>query len=307
VVLVAGLALWLGSRPRERDHRIVSVAVSSSGRWIAAGTRAGSITVLDRTSPNNLPRLLASAGDLNDLQFSPDERSLAIANRNLSTYDVKGLTLLRTQRGDGRNYGTARFSADGRRLLTITGAATIEVMDANSGEKQTSVCCSTIYGETGFDPDGTMIVTAGHWPALWDARSGKLVRRLTGDREFETFGPIAFDPVRGWILMGSQDGRVYSWDLRTGQRAATSSGRAGYVDGIATFRDSPWIAYGTRGGPIRLWNPDNGEERQVAGTAATSNLVAGVEPNSVVFGTEAGFVELWDIASSKLSQRYDLR
>jgi WD40 repeat protein len=254
-----------------------------------------------------LPRLHASTGELNDLQFSPDERSLAIANLNLTVYTVKDLTLLGTLRGDGRNYGTARFSADGRRLLTTTGAATIEVMDANSGETQTNICCSTIYGEAGFDPDGTMIVTAGHWPALWDARSGKLVRRLTRDREFEAFGPIAFDPVRGWIFMGSQDGRVYSWDLRTGQRTAISSGRAGYVDSTAAFGASPWIGYGTPGGPIRLWNPDNGEERQLAGAAATSNLVAGAEPNSVFFGTEAGFVELWDIASSKLSQRYDLR
>jgi len=220
---------------------------------------------------------------------------------------VASLRPLRSVRSDDRNYGTIRFSADGRSLLTTTGIATIEVFDADSGELQLKICCSTIGGEAALSPDGTLIVTAGHWPALWDARSGKLIRRLTGDREFLTFLPIAFDPVRGWVLMGSQDGRVYAWDPRTGQRVATSPGHAGYVDTIAVPKDSPWIAYASRGGPVRLWNPNSGIERAPRAMTASSNLVAGTQPRSIVFGTEAGFVELWDNAEETMSGRYDLR
>jgi WD40 repeat protein len=299
-----GIGLWFGAgRHSEPDRRIVSIAVSSSGRWIAAGTHTGSIALLDLGN-GSLQRISAGSGDLNDLQFSPDERFLAIANRNLS---VASLGSLQRLRSDDRNYGTIRFSSDGGRLLTITGSGTIEVLDAKSGELQLQICCSTIYGETAFSPDGTMIVTAGHWPALWDARSGKLVRRLTGDREFETFRPIAFDPVRGWVVMGSQDGRVYAWDLRTGQRAATSKGHPAYVDSIAVLKDSPWIAYATLGGPVRLWNPDNGMERFPENMTATSNLIAGTRPHSILFGTAAGSVELWDTAAEIMLQRFDAR
>jgi WD40 repeat protein len=241
-LFIATTGLWLGTKPRATDHRVVFIAVSSSGRWIAAGIRTGSIAVLDRDNPGTLQRIRDGAGLLNDLQFSPDQRLLAVANRGLTAYSVGGLNRLRSLRSDDRNYGTIRFSTDGRSLLTTTGVATIEVFDADSGELQLKICCSTIGGEGAFSPDGTLIVTAGHWPALWDARSGKLIRRLTGDREFLTFLPIAFDPVRGWVLMGSQDGRIYAWDLRTGQRAATSPGHAGYVDSIAVLNDSPWIA-----------------------------------------------------------------
>jgi len=238
------------------------------------------------------------AGVLNDLQFSPDERLLDVANRSLTAYFVGG-NRPRSVRSDDLNYGTIRFSADGRRLLTTTGAATIEAFDVDSGELQLEICCSTIGGEAAFSPDGSLIVTAGHWPAFWDARSGQLIRRLTSDREFLTFLPIAFDPRRGWVLMGSQDGRVYAWDLRTGQRAAASPGHTGYVDTIAVLKDSPWIAYASRGGPLRFWNPDSGIERALGATTASSNLVAGAQPHSILFGTDRGFVELWDTTEER--------
>jgi WD40 repeat protein len=304
---VASLVVWHESRrPRAVDHRIASMALSSSGRWIATGTGAGSITLLDLKLPWHRQRINASSGELNDLQFSPDERFLAIAKRRLTVHSVQDLSLSHSLRSDDRNYGTARFSSDGRRLLTITGSAAIEVLDTGSGELQLKICCSTIYGEIAFSPDGSMIVTAGHWPALWNAQSGNLLRRLTGDREFQTFRPIAFDVVRGWVLMGSQDGRVYAWDLRTGKRIATSGSQAGYVDTIAVPQGSPWVAYSSFGGPVRLWNPDNGIER-LLGPKTTSNLIAGTQPHSVLLGTESGFVELWNVSEKRMLNRYDLR
>jgi WD40 repeat protein len=281
--------------------------VSASGRWIAGGTRTGSIAVLDRDNPGILQRISDDAGVLNDLQFSPDERWLAVANRGLTAYSVADLSRPRSVRSDDRNYGTVRFSSDGRRLLTITGSATIELLNADSGKLELTVCCSTIGGEAAFSPDGSMIVTAGHWPAFWDSRSGKLIRRLTRDREFLTFLSIAFDPIRGGVVMGCQDGRVYAWDLQTGQRAAMSPGHAGYVDSLAVLSDSPWIAYASQRGQVRLWNPDSATERATRAMTASSNLVAGTRPHSILFGTEAGFVELWDTADEKMSSRFDLR
>jgi hypothetical protein len=91
-----------------------------------------------------------------------------------------------------------------------TGNSVIETIDVYSGALRFEVCCSSIYGEAVFTPDGQTIATAGHWPRLWDARSGQLIGQFTENREFETFGPIAFDAGRDEILMGSQDGRVYT-------------------------------------------------------------------------------------------------
>ena len=87
----------------------------------------------------------------------------------MSVHSVETQSQSRILRSDDRDYGTARFSSDRRRLLTITGSAAVEV---------------------------------------------------TVKPDLARMAPIAFDLVRGWVLMGSQDGRAYCSDVRTAQRTA---------------------------------------------------------------------------------------
>ncbi|MGH9629009.1 MAG: WD40 repeat domain-containing protein, partial [Bryobacteraceae bacterium] len=210
------LATW--DRPVER--RISNVALSRTGGWIAAGTTQGRVAVWNGSVGRATWQVNFDRGPLNDLQFSPDERLLVIAGKDLGLYAVGQPEALRFLRSDGRNYGTARFSRDRQNLLVITGRGIIEVLDSKSGATRLTICCSTVYGEVTFTPDEQSIANAGHRPRLWDSRSGQLIAQLTKDRKSYTFGPIAFDRPRGTILMGSQDGRVYCWDLASRQLIA---------------------------------------------------------------------------------------
>jgi WD40 repeat protein len=163
----------------------------------------------------------------------------------------------------------------------------IELLDGRSGATQLAICCSTVYGEVAFTPDERSIANAGHWPGLWDSRSGQLMARLTKDRQFHAFGPIAFDQAHGTILMGSQDGRVYCWDLTTRQLTALSPAHAEYVNTIVVS-STGLVAYAGFGGTVRLWNPRTGEEHSLAAAHPTSNLVLGPDGASIVFGTADG-------------------
>jgi WD40 repeat protein len=211
------LCFWIAviglSRPLS-DRKVSNIALSSTGRWLAGGTADGNITVWDHTRAMAPRQLAFPHGSLNDLQFSPDEHVLAIASGDLGIYAPAESAAPRLLRSDGRNYGSVRFSRDAQTLLVVTGAGVIETIDALSGALRLEVCCSSIYGEVTFTPNGEAIVNAGHWPSLWDAHSGQLLGRLTKNKEFYTFRSIAFDASRGAVLMGSQDGRVYAWDLR---------------------------------------------------------------------------------------------
>jgi WD40 repeat protein len=131
----------------------------------------------------------------NDLHFSPDEHVLAIASEDLGIYDLTKSTAPRLLRSDHEHYGSVRFSQDGQTLLVITAASLIEVIDTQSGALQLKICCDSYYGEVVFTPDGQTIANAGHWPRLWDARSGRLVAALAANREIATLRPIAFDTV----------------------------------------------------------------------------------------------------------------
>jgi WD40 repeat protein len=224
---------------------------------------------------------------LNDLQFSPDERLLAVAGKDLVLYPLEQSAAPRRLRSDGRNYGTVRFSRDGQTVLVVTGDGLIELLDASSGAKRLKICCSTVYGEVAFTPDQRGIANAGHWPALWDSHSGQLIARLTKDRQFHAFGPIAFDQPHGTVLMGSQDGRVYCWDLTARQLTAMSPAHAEYVNTIAVS-STGLVAYAGFGGTVRLWNPRTGEERSLTAAHPTSNLVLEPDGASIVFGTVDG-------------------
>ena len=284
---------WPAPRNRPIDRRISNVALSRTGAWIAAGTAQGPITISNRRPGTARGFIPLRRGPLNDLQFSPDERLLAIAGKDLVLYPLEQPAAPRRLRSDGRNYGTVRFSRDGKTVLFVTGDGAIELLDTSSGATRLKICCSTVYGEVAFTPDERSIANAGHWPGLWDARSGQLVARLTKDRQFHAFGPIAFDQTYGTALMGSQDGRVYCWDLTTRQLIAMSPAHAEYVNTIAVS-STGLVAYAGFGGIVRLWNPRCGEERSLSAARPTSNLVLGPDDASIVFGTADGAIEYWD-------------
>ena len=290
--------VFVGSKNPPVDRRVSNLSLSASGRWLAAGTAQGKITVWDQTRPEAPQQITFPYGSLNDLHFSPHEDVLAIAAEDLGIYTLAAPAAPKLLRSDHANYGSVRFSLNGQDLLVITGNGVIQTIDGHSGAMRLKVCCSSIYGDVVFTPDGLEIAGAGHWPSLWDARSGGLIATLTADREFYAFRPIVFDASRTAILLGSQDGRVYAWDLKTKQRIALSPPRPAYVDTIAVSTNG-WVIFAGFGSDIQLWNPDTGQRRSLPPARPTSNLVFGSDGTSIIFGTADGTIETWDIGTEQ--------
>jgi WD40 repeat protein len=292
---VVSLCTWLvfaGSRNGPFDRRVSNIAMSRTGRWLAGGTSQGRIALWDLARGTAPRRIEFRKGPLNDLQFSPDETVLAIAGRDLATYDLERSGALRLLRSDRRNFGTVRFTEHGQTVLVVAGDGEIETLDAHSGATRLNVCCSSICGDVTFTPDDMAIANAGHWPSVWDGRSGQLLGRLTTNRQFYTFRPIAFDGARKTILMGSQDGRVYVWDLTTRQLVAISAPQPEYIDTLAVS-SAGWVVYAGFGKTLRLWNPQTGLQRSFPAARPMSNLILGPDGASVIFGTAAGGIESW--------------
>jgi WD40 repeat protein len=232
---------------------------------------------------------------LNDLQFSPDERLLAVADENLHLLAMDPAKASVVLRRDRQNYGTVRFNKAGTELLTITGRAEIRVIDLRSRASIVTICCSSIYGEVAFGPNDDSIFNAGHWPGAWD-KHGHLLRRLTEDREEPTFGPIAIDEEMQTAFMGSQDGRVYAWSLRNYTLLKRSDPGDEYVNTIAILKSIGKIAYCGFGKTFKVWDLENGEVSKFGELRPSSNLSALADGRSVLFGTASGTIETWDLS-----------
>jgi WD40 repeat protein len=301
VTAVTGAA-WIArvtllKRPEVSPGGIRFVAISRSGRWAGSGTGNGRIRIHDMQGHLAVRAIIADQGALNDLQFSPDERYLAVANRNLTLFTLADGQPSRRLREDFANYGASRFSNDGRAILTITGSGQIMVLGLKNGEADFSVCCSTIYGDVAFLERDQKVVSAGHWPAIWDRKAGVAGLRLTPARVEMTFGPIAITQAGDQVYLGSQDGRVHRWDLRTRSFLDTSPALSGYVTSIAVLNEN-WIAFSSTG-VVQLWNPATGESRRVQEAKPSSNLWFDASTGLTVFGKESGEIEYWDLLAAK--------
>jgi WD40 repeat protein len=283
------------SPKKGRDRTLKVLAISSTGKWVAGGASDGTIRIWKLDDAPPLVKTLETGGPLNDLRFSEPADSLAVANRDITLIALQaGGARRRVVRDDHSNYGTVRFSADGQSLLTINGKGEILTVDVATGAAQLRYCCSSIWGEVDFAPDGNRLIWAGHWPGLWDLREGALVGRLTETRQSMTFGPIAWD-TDGTVFLGSQDGRVYQWDWATRRLVRTSPAQSSYVHSIAVVGNTGWIASAAESGPIWLWNPKSGASRTVPAVRTTSNLVFDPSRNSTAFANSSGIIEFWNL------------
>jgi WD40 repeat protein len=294
ILALALVCVFMVAPPLKLDRVITYIVCSPSGRRLAVGTRNGLIAICDLTKPGSCGITSVDRGILNDLQFSPDERFLAIANEDIQFLALEPSENSFLLRADRQNYGTVRFNKSGTELLTVTGRSKIDVINLETRSTAITICCSSIFGEVAFSLNGNLILNAGHWPRVWD-EYGHLVRSLTSDRQEETFRPIAIDESMRVVFMGSQDGRVYAWDLKDYKLLMKSHPRDDYVDTIAVLDAIHTVAYCGFGKSLKLWNAQNGAESELQEIKPSSNLIALADGHSVVFGTNKGTVETWDL------------
>lgn len=283
--------------PQTGSSAIANVAVSSSGRWLAAATRGGHIVICDRTNINSCRTVETKSGELNDLRFSPNERFLAVANSNIQLVALDSHHKSFFLRMDKGNYGIVRFDSTGTELLTINSQSQIALIDVKSRAALKRFCCSSFYGEVAFLGNDQRIVNAGHWPRIW-TKNGEFVRSLAANRQYETFRPIAIDEKQREIFMGSQDGRVYAWSLDNFTLLKRSPAQADYVDAIAIIPKIQKIAYCSFGMPVHLWSVVDDRSFELPDLKSSSNLVALPDNKSILFGTNSGTVETWDLEAS---------
>src|SRR5262249_10602721 len=142
----------------------------------------------------------------------------------------------------------------------------------------------------------------GYFVLLWDANSGKEIRRFGGLKD--KIKAVVFSPDGKVLAAASRDGRVCLWDGETAQSRLFVLAHPQPVD--LPFTSSPCIAFAPDGQTLvsagtdrtlRVWNSTTGEEvrHYPSPDSALTAIALGRDGKTVVTGSTDTGVLIWDI------------
>ncbi len=162
--------------------------------------------------------------------------------------------------------------------------------------------------------DGRLILLQGEYVGgqLWDAKEGKLVRKLPIPGGTETQSPVALSP--GGKLAAGRDGErayrsVFLFDTE-GQKPPikidldaeeTTSGALSW--GVAFSPDGKLLAFGSTAHGVAIADVATGRVRKVLGKARLDAYALGFSADGrylAVAGEESGQVHIWNLAEGRM-------
>src|SRR5262249_41993589 len=207
---------------RGHTDDVAALAFSQDGRHLVSGGKDGTIKVWDLTRGHEVRVLTPLSRISGGLAFSPNRPWLAAAaNRSSDSDDTEeGVVVLDTIRG--------------REVLRVPG-------------------CNDVV----FDPGGRWLATGTPEGAiaLWDAATGREIRRLRGRGHLGHRLAVSADGGR--LASAGLDGSVQIWDPASGKLIRSWRERDGRVEGVSLSPDGTLLATAGEGGG-RLWDAATG-------------------------------------------------
>lgn len=153
----------------------------------------------------------------------------------------------------------AKYSPDGRLVLTTSRDGTAQVWDAASGTPVSPPLHHARGVLAGaFNRRGNRVATAGvdGTAQIWNTRTGAPVGPpLSHD---SVVLACLFSPSDDLLITGAKDGTVTAWDTQSfAPRYVIQLGKP--LESITLSSDGKWLATGTTKGVARLWDANNGK------------------------------------------------
>lgn len=165
----------------------------------------------------------------------------------------------------------------------------------------------------GHRPDGKMIASAGgelNRPGeikLWDARTGKLLRTITGHGNVVT--ALSWHPTRALLASASYDHTVKIWDIDSGAVLVTLRGHTDDIYDVGFSRDGSLVASASKDLSVRVWNyetfakdPAKSVRKLQAHDKAVTSVAFHPEGNQLASGSRDKTIKIWNLQTGQVDK-----
>jgi WD40 repeat protein/serine/threonine protein kinase len=202
---------------RANAWRVLDLAFSRDGRFLAASCEQGEVKVVDPASGRELARLEGGPGPVPCLAFSPDSTLLATASSDqIRLWKAGTDRLVRTLTGHHEPVQALAFSPDGRLLVSGSQDYRIRIWETHSDKPPVTLPGHLDpVSSLAFSPDGRTLASAS-WDRtvrLWHLRTAQELLRL--EAHTGKVHAVAFSPDGTTLASGGESadgkGEVFLW------------------------------------------------------------------------------------------------
>jgi tRNA A-37 threonylcarbamoyl transferase component Bud32 len=227
-----------------------AIALSPSGKWLAAGTEDRTIEIWDIGAQQKRATLRGHLAGVTAICFSPDEKWLASGSgdKTVKLWDVHSSAERRVFNQGGLVTSVA-FSADGRWLASGSSNRKIKLWELRDSGAPRGFRAKQQPRALAFSPDGRLLAVASD-------NELELLHVDTG-REAQSprsggAGALAFGPDAHCLALSVTGRSVALWDAARSRKLRTIESRSP-VRATALSRNGGVIALALEGGTISVW------------------------------------------------------
>ena len=316
------------------QEKISSVAINSSGEWLAFGAKKlGQLLVWEWQSESYVLKQQGHFFDMNTLAYSPDGQHIATGGDDgkVKVWNTASGFCFVTFAEHSSAVSSVEFAKQGQVLFTASLDGTVRAFDLIRYRNFRTFTSPTPvqFSCLAVDPSGE-VVAAGSTDSfevfLWSVQTGKLLDVLTGHEA--PISSLAFSPTGNYLASGSWDKSIRIWTVFGRSHAVEPFQLSADVLAVAFRPDGKELAAASLDGQVMFFDVNLGKQtnlidgrKDISGgrkaddrvTAANSasgkafnSLAYTADGKCVIAGGNSKYVVIYDVREGVMVKKFQI-